>query len=111
MYSDIKIVKGNGGYGGPLIIRPTKVKHKFIYVTGGGERPMIVDKIEELTGKSYRAASGHERKPLSACRGRLAYRRVTAAGGCPARDSRSPGRRPCRIGRPPAPAAPPRRWC
>ncbi|HGF7961071.1 TPA: hypothetical protein QFI06_000759 [Enterococcus faecium] len=24
MYSDIKIVKGNGGYGGPLIIRPTK---------------------------------------------------------------------------------------
>ena len=31
MYSDIKIVKGNGGYGGPLIIRPTKVKHKFIY--------------------------------------------------------------------------------
>ena len=50
MYSDIKIVKGNGGYGGPLIIRPTKVKHKFIYVTGGGERPMIVDKIEELTG-------------------------------------------------------------
>ena len=50
MYSDIKIVKGNGGYGGPLIIRPTKDKHKFIYVTGGGERPMIVDKIEELTG-------------------------------------------------------------
>ena len=31
MYSDIKNVKGNGGYGGPLIIRPTKVKHKFIY--------------------------------------------------------------------------------
>lgn len=29
MYSDIKIVKGNGGYGGPLIIRPTKVKHKL----------------------------------------------------------------------------------
>ncbi|HGV8373668.1 TPA: hypothetical protein I0I12_RS10895, partial [Enterococcus faecium] len=27
MYSDIKIVKGNGGYGGPLIIRPTKDKH------------------------------------------------------------------------------------
>lgn len=50
MYGDIKIVRGNGGYGGPLIIRPTKDKHKFIYVTGGGERPMIVDKIEELTG-------------------------------------------------------------
>ncbi|HBL4823368.1 TPA: PTS glucitol/sorbitol transporter subunit IIB, partial [Enterococcus faecium] len=50
MYGDIKIVRGNGGYGGPLIIRPTKDKNKFIYVTGGGERPMIVDKIEELTG-------------------------------------------------------------
>ncbi|EMF0443025.1 PTS glucitol/sorbitol transporter subunit IIB [Enterococcus faecium] len=50
MYGDIKIVRGNGGYGGPLIIRPTKDKHKFIYVTGRGERPMIVDKIEELTG-------------------------------------------------------------
>ncbi|HBM6935661.1 TPA: PTS glucitol/sorbitol transporter subunit IIB, partial [Enterococcus faecium] len=50
MYGDIKIVRGNGGYGGPLIIRPTQDKHKFIYVTGGGERPMIVDKIEELTG-------------------------------------------------------------
>lgn len=50
MYGDIKIVRGNGGYGGPLTIRPTKDKHKFIYVTGGGERPMIVDKIEELTG-------------------------------------------------------------
>ncbi|EGP4922368.1 PTS glucitol/sorbitol transporter subunit IIB [Enterococcus faecium] len=50
MYGDIKIVRGNGGYGGPLIIRPRKDKHKFIYVTGGGERPMIVDKIEELTG-------------------------------------------------------------
>lgn len=53
MYSDIKIVKGNGGYGGPLIIRPTKDKHKFIYVTSGGERPMIVDKIEELTGMEF----------------------------------------------------------
>lgn len=49
-YRSISIKKGSGGYGGPLTITPTAEKHKFIYVTGGGERPDIVDKIEELTG-------------------------------------------------------------
>lgn len=49
-YNSIKVVKGNGGYGGPLVITPTEEKHKFIYVTGGGEKPAIVDKIAELTG-------------------------------------------------------------
>lgn len=49
-YRSITIKKGSGGYGGPLTITPTATKNKFIYVTGGGERPAIVDKIEELTG-------------------------------------------------------------
>ncbi|MGI6155333.1 MAG: PTS glucitol/sorbitol transporter subunit IIB [Enterococcus lemanii] len=49
-YNSIRVVKGNGGYGGPLIITPTEQKHKFIYITGGGEKPEIVDKIAELTG-------------------------------------------------------------
>lgn len=49
-YKSIKIVKGAGGFGGPLVITPTEEKHKFIYVTGGGEKPEIVDKIAELTG-------------------------------------------------------------
>ncbi|WP_057490037.1 PTS glucitol/sorbitol transporter subunit IIB [Streptococcus orisasini] len=49
-YRSIKVVKGNGGFGGPLIITPTEEKHKFIYITGGGEKPEIVDKIVELTG-------------------------------------------------------------
>ena len=44
-----QVVKGSGGYGGPLTITPTEQKHKFIYVTGGN-RPAIVDKIAELTG-------------------------------------------------------------
>lgn len=49
-YKSIKVVKGNGGFGGPLVITPTEEKHKFIYITGGGEKPEIVDKIAELTG-------------------------------------------------------------
>lgn len=49
-YRSIVVTKGPGGYGGPLTITPTKEKNKFIYITGGGEKPAIVDKIEELTG-------------------------------------------------------------
>lgn len=49
-YRSIKVSKGSGGFGGPLVITPTEQKHKFIYVVGGGDRPEIVDKIEELTG-------------------------------------------------------------
>ena len=49
-YNSIIVHKGNGGYGGPLTITPTEEKHKFIYVTGGGEKPAIVDKIAEITG-------------------------------------------------------------
>lgn len=49
-YRSIKVVKGNGGFGGPLTITPTEEKHTLIYITGGGEKPEIVDKIVELTG-------------------------------------------------------------
>lgn len=49
-YKSIRVVKGNGGFGGPLVITPTDEKHKFLYITGGGEKPEIVDKIVKLTG-------------------------------------------------------------
>lgn len=49
-YKSIKVTKGSGGFGGPLIITPTEEKHKVIYVVGGGEKPVIIDKIVELTG-------------------------------------------------------------
>lgn len=48
-YSSIRITKGNGGFGGPITIVPTRGKNKFIYVTSGG-KPPIADKIESLSG-------------------------------------------------------------
>lgn len=58
-YQSIKVVKGSGGFGGPLVITPTEEKHKFIYITGGGEKPEIVDKIAALTGMEAVNASRH----------------------------------------------------
>jgi glucitol/sorbitol PTS system EIIB component len=49
-YRSIKIVKGSGGYGGPLTVTPTETKNKIVYITGGGAKPKIVDRIVELTG-------------------------------------------------------------
>lgn len=48
-YKSIKVVKGSGGYGGPLVITPTGTKNKVVYVAGGNV-PDIVYKIEEMSG-------------------------------------------------------------
>ena len=49
-YRSIKIVSGDGGYGGPLTITPTPEKHTVIYVTGGGREPEPLAKILALSG-------------------------------------------------------------
>ncbi|MDO4594738.1 MAG: glucitol/sorbitol-specific PTS transporter subunit IIBC [Tissierellia bacterium] len=46
----VKVVKGHSGFGGPLIIGPEGEKDTLLYITGGGAKPEIVDKIVELTG-------------------------------------------------------------
>lgn len=49
-YHSIKVVKGSGGFGGPLVITPTEKKNKVMFITGGGNEPECLKKIVELTG-------------------------------------------------------------
>lgn len=49
-YRAIKVSKGSGGFGGPLTVKPSDEKNVLLYITGGGAKPDIVDKIVELTG-------------------------------------------------------------
>lgn len=49
-WHEIRITAGRSGYGGPLTVKPDSRRSKLIYVTGGGIRPAVVDRIEQLTG-------------------------------------------------------------
>ncbi|MBU5439095.1 PTS glucitol/sorbitol transporter subunit IIB [Tissierella sp. MSJ-40] len=49
MYRAVKISKGSGGFGGPLVIKPEPGKDKILSVTGGGISP-VAEKIAEMTG-------------------------------------------------------------
>ncbi|UJL47392.1 PTS glucitol/sorbitol transporter subunit IIB [Virgibacillus sp. NKC19-16] len=57
MSKKVKIVKGSGGFGGPLVLGVNGKKDKVMYVTGG-HKPAIVDKICEITGAT--AVNGFE---------------------------------------------------
>nr|WP_072513836.1 PTS glucitol/sorbitol transporter subunit IIB [Ndongobacter massiliensis] len=48
-YRSVKISKGEGGWGGPLVILPTAQKKYIASVTGGGVDP-VAEKIAEMTG-------------------------------------------------------------
>lgn len=49
MYKAVKISKGSGGWGGPLVVKPREGKDIVLSVTGGGIHP-LAEKIAELTG-------------------------------------------------------------
>lgn len=49
-YKAIRIEKGNAGFGGPLTVQPQEGKDVLLYITAGGAKPDIADKIENLTG-------------------------------------------------------------
>ena len=49
MYNSIKISHGNGGWGGPLVVKPTDEKKYVISVTTGGVHP-VAERIAELSG-------------------------------------------------------------
>lgn len=48
MYKAVKVSKGSGGWGGPLIIQPTEQKKYIVSVTGGGIHP-VAKLIADLT--------------------------------------------------------------
>ena len=59
-YRSIVVKNGNGGYGGPLTIKPTNKIHKFMYLTTGGDKSDVVEKIAKLTGME--AVNGFQNK-------------------------------------------------
>lgn len=48
-WKSVKVVRGSGGWGGPITITPTDQKNKILYVTSGN-RPAIIDKLSKITG-------------------------------------------------------------
>jgi PTS system glucitol/sorbitol-specific IIB component len=48
-YRAVRVSKGSGGWGGPLVIQPTEQKKYIVSVTGGGIHP-VAQRIAEMTG-------------------------------------------------------------
>ena len=49
MYKSVKVNRGSGGWGGPLVLTPNEKTNKVLSVTGGGIHP-IAALIAEMTG-------------------------------------------------------------
>ncbi|HAB94554.1 MAG TPA: hypothetical protein DCF49_07310 [Lachnospiraceae bacterium] len=49
-YRTIRITRGDGGYGGPLIVTPTAERHKVLYMTAGDREPEPLARIAALSG-------------------------------------------------------------
>lgn len=50
LYRPVTIVRGEGGYGGPITVTPTPERHKVLYMTGGVQEPEPLQKILSLSG-------------------------------------------------------------
>lgn len=60
-YQAVKISKGRGGWGGPLVIQPTDQRNKVVSVTGGGIHP-VARRIADMTGAE--AVDGFKNPPI-----------------------------------------------
>jgi glucitol/sorbitol PTS system EIIB component len=61
LYKAVRISRGPGGWGGPLVIQPTAERSKVVSVTGGGIHP-VAQRIAELTGAE--AVDGFKSPPI-----------------------------------------------
>ena len=57
-FRSITITCGDGGYGGPVTVTPTRDRHIVLYMTGGGLIPEPLDRIVALSG--MKAVNGNE---------------------------------------------------
>lgn len=48
-YKKVKINKGSGGWGGPILVEPTETRNKIVYITGGA-KPDVAVALAQLTG-------------------------------------------------------------
>ena len=48
-YKSVRVSKGPGGWGGPLVIAPTAQRDKIVAITGGGIPP-VAARLAEMTG-------------------------------------------------------------
>ncbi|SHM92759.1 PTS system, glucitol/sorbitol-specific IIC component [Caldanaerovirga acetigignens] len=48
-YRAVKVERGAGGWGGPLVIKPEEGRDKIVSITGGGIDP-VAERIAQLTG-------------------------------------------------------------
>jgi len=60
-YKAVKISRGSGGWGGPLVIEPTAQRNKVVSVTGGGIHP-VAQLIADMTGAT--AVDGFKAPPV-----------------------------------------------